>query len=116
LETLAREARRRQVPAGTVLVREGEAGDEYFAMLSGRVRVSAGGHVVNELARGEGFGEIALLYDSPRSATVEAVEDTTVLVVERPAFLLAVTGHGPTRDGAAAIARGWAGGAVSPEA
>jgi len=107
LETLAREAHRRPVPAGTVLIREGELGAEYFAMLSGRVQVTAGGKVVNELARGEGFGERALLYESARSATVHALEDSVVLVVDRPAFLTAVTGHGPTGAGAAAIAEGW---------
>ena len=115
LETLARDARHRDYAAGTNMIRMGDAGEEYFILLRGRVEVSAHGQVLNQLTAGEGFGEIALLHGTPRAATVQALEQSHVLVVDRPAFITAVTGHAPTLDGATAIAKGWSGGAVDRE-
>lgn len=56
------------------------------------------GRAVDTLGRGEGFGEIALLHDVERTATVAALTETTLFVVEREPFLVAVTGHGQTRE------------------
>jgi len=106
LETLAREARREEVPAGAVVVRRGEPGSEFFAVVSGRLHVVADGSTVQRLSRGDGFGEVALLCDGRRTATVHAIEPSVLLVVAREAFMTAVAGHAPTFERARAIVAG----------
>lgn len=93
IEALARQARRVEFPAGTIIVREGESGDEFFVIESGRVRVTHGSQFVREEGPGEYFGEIALLRDVPRTATVTALEDTALLTIARGPFLDAVGGN-----------------------
>jgi hypothetical protein len=104
LETVAREARRVEVSAGDVVVRQGDPGVEYFAVISGNLIVSRDGEERAELTRGDAFGEIALLREVPRTATVRAVTDAVLLAVDREPFLTAVTGHGTTRERASSIA------------
>jgi hypothetical protein len=104
LETVAREARRVEAAAGDVIVRQGEPGAEYFAVISGSLRVSRDGEVVAELTRGDAFGEIALIREVPRTATVRATTDAVLLAVDREPFLTAVTGHGTTHERASSIA------------
>ncbi|HVM27678.1 MAG TPA: cyclic nucleotide-binding domain-containing protein [Mycobacteriales bacterium] len=72
--------------AGTVLCREGEAGSEFFVLESGTVRVSARGQQLAVLGPGSFFGELALLDAGPRTATVTAEEECTVLVLSRQEF------------------------------
>ncbi len=103
LETIAREARRIEAPAGTVIVQQGEPGLEYFAVISGTLAVSIDGTHRGGLTRGDGFGEIALLRDVPRAATVRVISDAVLLAMYREPFLTAVTGHAPTRDRASSI-------------
>ena len=105
LEQLAQLLSERGVAAGEVIVRQGEPGDDFFLVADGRVRVSVDGQPAGELGAGEGFGEIALLRDVPRTATVEAVEDTTLYALERTEFLNVLGGH----DESAAAAEGVAG-------
>ena len=100
LETVARAARECHVAAGDVVVRQGEPGDEYFAVASGSLAVELGGRPVRSIGRGEGFGEVALLADVPRTATVTAATGATLFAVEREAFLLAVTGHAAATEAA----------------
>ena len=52
----------------------------------------------NTLGRGEGFGEIALIHEVPRTATIRALVETRLTAIERDPFLVALTGHAPTRD------------------
>jgi MFS family permease len=104
LETVAREARRVEVAAGEVVVREGEPGTEYFAVISGRLVVIRSGEHLAELTRGAAFGEIALIREVPRTATVRAATDAVLLAVDREPFLTAVTGHRTTHERASSIA------------
>jgi MFS family permease len=100
LETVARSAIERHVEAGEVLIAQGEEGDRYFAIAAGEVDVTRDGVSVKVLRRGDGVGEVALLTDVRRTATVTAVQPTVVWEVDREPFLLAVTGHEPSRDAA----------------
>lgn len=82
----------RQCPRGAIIVQQGDEGSSMMAVLRGRVRVSVVSPegremVLNMIAAGEVFGEIALLDGKPRSADVTAVEDTLLLVVERRHFV-----------------------------
>ena len=104
LETVAREARRIEAAAGDVIVRQGDPGSKYYAVISGQLVVSIDGVDRAELARGDAFGEIALIRDVPRMATVRATTDAVLLALDREPFLVAVTGHATTRDRASSIA------------
>jgi MFS family permease len=93
-ERLARALIEMHVAAGGVVCHEGDAGDRYYLIASGTAEVSAAGKTVNMLGPGDAFGEIALLRDIPRQATVRAIDDLTLYALERDVFLAAVTGHG----------------------
>jgi len=74
-------------------------GDAYYVIEHGRFQVDVDGRPARILDRpGDGFGEIALLREVPRTATVTAVDEAVVLVVRRDDFLAAVTGNPPARD------------------
>jgi MFS family permease len=92
LEQLGAGATELLAAPGDVVVRIGDAGDHYYTIVTGLVEVT---NVRSpcRLGPGEGFGEIALLRDVPRTATVTAVEPTILIVVDRPTFLAAVRGH-----------------------
>ncbi|MBW2526763.1 MAG: cyclic nucleotide-binding domain-containing protein [Deltaproteobacteria bacterium] len=71
---------------GEEIVREGEAGDELFVVLSGRLQVARGATSIGELGPGEPFGEMALIRTASRSATVTAVEPSELLTLRRRDF------------------------------
>ncbi|HEX9259092.1 MAG TPA: MFS transporter [Acidimicrobiales bacterium] len=100
LERLAFALVKVPAPAGTVVFREGDEGDRFYVVESGSVEIERGGKVLNVLGPGDMFGEIALLQDVPRTATVTAVADTLLLALERGDFLPAVTGHGESVEAA----------------
>jgi hypothetical protein len=104
LEGLARSVERVGLAAGEVLIRKGEPGDRFYAIADGRLQVTIGGVPVATKVRGDGVGEIALLYSVPRTATVTAASPATVFALTREAFLAAVAGHAPTARAAAAVA------------
>jgi MFS family permease len=96
LERLAAGATSVSVAAEQVVVSRGETGRHFYVIASGRAAVELDGGATRELQPGDFFGEIALLRDVPRTATVRAVEPLQLYAVERDEFLAAVTGHAPT--------------------
>jgi len=104
LEGLAAALIPADVPAGTVLMHEGDAGDAYFAIAAGEFDVTQDGQWLRTCGRGEGVGEIALLRSIPRTATVTARTDATVYRLAREPFLTAVLGHAATQQHAEGIA------------
>ncbi|NNN21277.1 MAG: cyclic nucleotide-binding domain-containing protein [Acidimicrobiales bacterium] len=74
------------VEAGRLLCEEGAPGEEFFIILSGTADVIRNGRKVNTLGPGQFFGELALLDHRPRSATVRAASEMTVLVLAQREF------------------------------
>jgi CRP-like cAMP-binding protein len=79
---------------------EGERGERFYVVESGRAEVVRDGRVVETLGRGDCFGEIALLRNQPRTATIRASADADmrVSVLQRNAYLTAVTGYPASSD------------------
>ena len=100
LERLVRAARPVALAAGQTVIRAGEHGEEFFVLADGTVDVVEYGR---RQGPGSGFGEIALLRDVPRTATVRALTDVKLLALTRNAFLGAVSGHGDAAHLADAI-------------
>jgi len=78
--------------AGDVLMRQGEPGDRFIVIASGGVDVAVDGRIIQRLGRGAGIGEIALLRQSARTATVTAITDIEGFSVDAGTFLAAVSG------------------------
>ena len=93
LETLAREADVVTVLPGTPVITQGDVGDRFYVVTAGEVVVDKDGIDVGRIGVGGGFGELALLYDAPRNATVTAHTRTNLLAVDRTPFLVAMTGQ-----------------------
>jgi hypothetical protein len=91
LEALARSLEPRELAAGETLIRQGDAGDRYYVVADGVLDVDIDGTHVREAARGDGVGELALLVETPRTATVVARGPAHVYSLGRDAFLQAVT-------------------------
>jgi MFS family permease len=82
-----------ETPAGQDVIVQGDIGDRFYLIEEGQVEVFEHGEFRRHEGPGESFGEIALLHDVPRTATVRTTVDTRLLALEREQFLLAVTGH-----------------------
>ena len=104
-EAVARRATWIDLPAGTTVISQGEVGDRYYVLARGALTVSEDGVHRRDLTEpGAGFGEIALLRDVPRTATVTTTAATTLLAIDRGSFLAAVTGHAGALAAAHAVA------------
>ena len=91
------------VPAGAVVISAGERGDSFYLVDDGTLEITAEG-LRTTAAAGDYFGEIALLRDVPRTATVTALVDSRLYVLQRDDFLAAVTGHEAARSAGHAVA------------
>ena len=101
LECVVRRTRWLTLEPGEVLIREGDVGEGYYVLESGELSVTQGGRPLRTVAeRGDGVGEIALLQDVPRTATVTAILPSVLLTLGRADFLEAVTGHPQAHDAA----------------
>jgi MFS family permease len=96
LERLAAGATAVSVAADQIVVSRGEAGNHFYVIATGRAAVELDDGTTRELGPGDFFGEIALLRDVPRTATVRALEPLQLYALERDEFIAAVTGHAPT--------------------
>jgi predicted MFS family arabinose efflux permease len=106
IEHLARQLRRTVVPAGTAVVRQGDPGDAYYVITDGSADVVGDGAVVRSLGPGDSFGEISLLHDVPRTATIRAATDLTLFELDREDFLHAVAGSSASSEAARDVIAG----------
>jgi MFS family permease len=98
LQHLASSLAEVRLPAGEVVIRTGDAGDRYYVVAEGDVEIEG-----RTFGPGEGFGEIALLRDVPRTATVTTLTPVVLLSLDREEFLAAVTGHGQAHAAAESV-------------
>jgi len=98
IERLAASLTEVRLPAASIVIREGDTGDLFYVIGEGEVEVAG-----KTLGAGGSFGEIALLRDVPRTATVTATTDVVLYALERDVFVAAVTGHKPAHATAEAV-------------
>ena len=103
LEQLASSLVPVRYPRGEQIVRQGDRGDRFYVIRDGTVDVSVDGAHAGTLWPDEYFGEIALLRDVPRTATVTAREDVDLLALDRDEFVSAVTGNPQSAEAADAV-------------
>jgi predicted MFS family arabinose efflux permease len=104
IERILGELTRLDVPAGAIVIRQGDHGDRFYVVAEGRAEVIRDGAVIVGRGAGEYFGEIALLRDVPRTATIRALTPMRLIAIERDRFLEAVTGHTQAHAHAEAVA------------
>jgi MFS family permease len=103
LELLASQLERVRVAQGDEVIRQGEAGERFYLIADGEVEVFEDGVLARREGVGDFFGEIALIRDVPRTATVRAATDVELLALAREPFIAAVTGHAPSAEAADAV-------------
>lgn len=86
LETVAKQGDAVRFAAGRAVITEGEPGQEFFVVLSGKLSVTANGKEVAVLGEGDFFGELALFDPAPRDATVTCVTECELLVIDGRRF------------------------------
>jgi MFS family permease len=92
-----------RIEPGTVVVREGDAGDRFYIVAEGELDVSQEGKPLPALGAGDYFGEIALMRDVPRTATVIARTPVVLYALDREDFLATVTGHPQSTEAAESV-------------
>ena len=105
LERLARTVNQESIGAGSPVVVQGQLGEHFYLIERGTARVVRDGLDVAALGIGDFFGEIALLRDIPRTATVEAVSELDLLVLERAPFFDALRSSACQIDAAEAVTK-----------
>jgi CRP/FNR family transcriptional regulator len=90
---LAGIGRVRAYPSGTTIVEEGATATALYIVVTGRARIVRGGETIGEVVRGDFFGELALIEEHPRSATVIADEDTECLLFPAWEFTALLAEH-----------------------
>jgi hypothetical protein len=105
VENLARRAQSVPMTQGETVIREGDRGDRFYVIADGEVEVSEDAQRRRRETAGDFFGEIALLRDVPRTATVVATQSGTLLALERADFLAAITGQPRSTEAAHAVVR-----------
>jgi MFS family permease len=103
LEQLAESLDEVRVEPGRVVVRQGESGDRFYLVRDGTMRVAVNGRDVQTLGPGDSFGEIALLRDVPRTASVIADTDAVLYALDRDTFISSVTGFAQSLSAAEAV-------------
>ena len=86
LKEISKHADQVQVDTGKVLAQQGKPGWEFIFIVDGKARVEKGGKIIRQLAGGDFFGEVALIDGKPRTASVTAETDMTVLIVHKTSF------------------------------
>ncbi len=84
------------VPPGKVIIEEGSTGDDMFVVIQGKVKVHSGDTILTHLGTGDHFGEMSLVDKAPRSASITAVEKTTLLRMTRDDFFEMIRKEGGT--------------------
>jgi MFS family permease len=105
IEGLAHSLSPVEIERGTVIMREGEPGDRFYAIADGEVEISSDGEPFAIRNRGDCLGEISLLLDVPRTATVTAATDVLLYALEREPFLATITGHAAASHAADVIVK-----------
>ena len=103
IETLANHVSHSEVDAGRAVFHQGDAGDRFYVIEDGEADVIGDGHLVRTLRSGDCFGEIALLRDTPRTATVRARTTLRLYTLSRADFMLAVSGYSATASAAQSL-------------
>lgn len=105
IERLSAHLRRNEVEAGEWIIRQGDVGDRYCVVDEGEVDVLVDGTLVRQLGPGDGFGEIALLRNVPRTASIRARTPVVLWTLDREVFLASVAGHPESRHSAEQLVR-----------
>jgi predicted MFS family arabinose efflux permease len=105
VETLAMRCRHEAAESGVEIIHQGDHGDTFFVIEEGDIEVLKHGLVLRIEGTGEYFGEIALMHDTPRTATVRAKTAVQLVAIDRADFLAAVGSHPRSQHHAERIAR-----------
>jgi MFS family permease len=100
VEHLASELQSATYEPGDVIIQDGQPGERFYMIADGRARVCKDGKELRQMETGESFGEIALLRQVPRTATVLAMSRLQARTLTRAEFLAAVTGNAASAEGA----------------
>ncbi len=103
LERLATALTEQRVEPGVAVFTEGDHGDRFYVIAEGHAVVEVGGPPVRGLTAGDSFGEIALLRDVPRTATVRAITPLRLFALDRDTFVATVAGHPASAEAAGSI-------------